>query len=58
MQKTPKEKTAIDDSYREKCKKCNKEAKYKIQSPFEVFYCCGIHIKKFRKNMWAVINYI
>jgi len=38
------------------CKKCNKQAKYSMESLFGIQYLCGIHIKKWRKNILAIIN--
>lgn len=41
-----------------KCKTCGKNAKYEMKTPFGVYYYCGVHIRKWRDNMCAVINLI
>lgn len=42
-----------------KCKKCGKEAKYKCETIFRnEWYFCGMHIKKFRNNPFAIVTYL
>lgn len=41
-----------------KCRKCANIAKYEVVSPFETFYVCGTHSKKYRDNLAAVVRRI